>query len=509
MSEETKQVAAKAGASVALLREGRESGAGAVRAETADTRGRAKSDSRAQVYGADPGDSGEAVVTRLSGTHANGGGNGTNLVLRSGHWWWSGAGVCFLAVVVATVAWGLWAGPLTVSMSVGSFAVAGIAGILAGTAGWFVATRRIARARRTAEDLARLIRAAQDPSEPEYQFDNPHLVTCWQVLGCHNDQCITAGRRGMRCWQLQQALQEDHPRSCDQRRELGDCRSCKVFRLSCPDDATEAAEELNNMLFLVRSEAERQRANQKQMAESEKMAAIGQMAAGVAHEIGNPLASISALVQLLHRRVDGDWARDKLALIHRHVDRISRIVRGMSDFSRPGPRRQELFGLDEVIREVAKLAQFDRRSRGVQLEWGDEPTRLHIFGIKEEVLQVFLNIVYNAFDAMNGNGRLTIATGIDVDHLTVSFRDTGSGVPPEALPHVFEPFFTTKELGKGTGLGLAVSARIMHEHGGRIVVERNGSAGTTVHVRLPIDRVQSGTARTDHRCAVPSLGAGS
>lgn len=448
------------------------------------------------------------MVAGLSGSYANGGGNGTSVVLRSGHWWWSGAGVCFLAVVVATVAWGLWAGPLTVSMSVGSFAVAGVAGILAGTAGWFVATRRIARARRTAEDLARLIRAAQDPSEPKYQFDNPHLVTCWQMLGCHNERCITAGRRGVRCWQLQQALQDDHPRSCERRRGLSDCRACKVFQLSCPDDATEAAEELNNMLFLVRREAERQRANQQQMAESEKMAAIGQMAAGVAHEIGNPLASISALVQLLHRQVDGEWPRDKLALIHRHVDRISRIVRGMSDFSRPGPRLQELFGLDEVIDEVAKLAQFDRRSRGVQLEWGDEPTGLHIFGIKEEVLQVFLNIVYNAFDAMNGNGRLTIATSIGVDHLTVSFRDTGSGVPPDALPHVFEPFFTTKEIGKGTGLGLAVSARIMHEHGGRIVIERNDPAGTTVHVRLPIDRVQSGPARAERQYVVRSLGAG-
>jgi len=507
--QRTNHSAANAGAGVALLPVGGEAGAGGERAELAGARGRTESDSRVGICIADPGGAGEAVVARLSGSHANGGGHGTSVVLRSGHWWWSGAGVCFLAVVVATVAWGLWAGPLTVSMSVGSFAVAGVAGILAGTAGRFVATRRIARARRTAEDLARLIRAAQDPSEPEYQFDNPHLVTCWQVLGCRNDQCITAGWRGVRCWQLQRALQEDHPRACDRRGELGDCRACKVFQLSCPDDATEAAEELNNMLFLVRREAEQQRANQQQMAESEKMAAIGQMAAGVAHEIGNPLASISALVQLLHRRVDGEWPRDKLALIHRHVDRISRIVRGMSDFSRPGPRLQELFGLDEVIDEVAKLARFDRRSRGVQLEWGDEPTGLHIFGIKEELLQVFLNIVYNAFDAMNGDGRLTITTSIDVDHLTVSFRDTGSGVPPDALPHVFEPFFTTKEIGKGTGLGLAVSARIMHEHGGRIVIERNDPTGTTVHVRLPIDRVQSGPARAERRYAVRSLGAGS
>lgn len=239
------------------------------------------------------------------------------------------------------------------------------------------------------------------------------------------------------------------------------------------------------------------------------MAAIGQMAAGVAHEIGNPLASISALVQLLHRRGHDAWAQDKLALIHRHVDRISGIVRRMSDFSRPAPRQSEWFALDDVLHDVIKLAQFDRRSRDVQVDWDDRPTGLRVFGIKEELLQVFWNVVCNAFDAMEGQGRLGVAVTVDVDHLTVRFADTGHGISAEVLPHVFEPFFTTKQVGKGTGLGLTVSARIMHEHGGRITIEPNGPTGVAVHVRVPIARVQSADAQAEPTGPAPVARAAS
>ena len=413
--------------------------------------------------------------------------NGRPMLWWVTHWWWSGAGVCFLAVVVATVVWGFWAGPLTADVSVVAFLVAGAAGVLAAIAGGIGANRRIARARRIVEDLVRLTRAARNPAESDYQYDNPHLATCWEVLGCDNGECIVFGRRNVRCWQIQQALGPGHPRPCAQRRELASCRRCRVYKASRPDEASEVAEELNNMLFLVRREAEREKVIQEQMAESEKMAAIGQMAAGVAHEVGNPLASISALVQLLRRRTEDHAMREKLDLVQNHIDRISRIVQQVSNFSRRSPRHREVFALGKVIEDAVKLARFDRRSRGIRVVRDDALPELRVHGIREELLQVFLNITYNAFDAMGEEGCLTVATTVDVDCLSVSFSDTGCGVSADALPHVFEPFYTTKEAGKGTGLGLAVSARIIHEHGGRIVIESNQACGTTVHVRLPVE----------------------
>jgi signal transduction histidine kinase len=223
---------------------------------------------------------------------------------------------------------------------------------------------------------------------------------------------------------------------------------------------------------------------QRQVIHQEKMAALGQMAAGIAHEVGNPLASISAVLQALVRK--NPPYRGDLQELRDHVDRIGRIVASVSSFSRKAAEKRESIVLQGVVEQAIQIAQLDRRWKGVRLH-GDFGEDLPIPANRDQLLQVFLNILLNALDAMPKGGELRVHVQRQGARAEVSFSDSGVGMTPQVRARLFEPFFTTKPPGMGTGLGLTVSRRIMEDHGGEIRVGGQAGPGSTFTVSLPLE----------------------
>lgn len=225
----------------------------------------------------------------------------------------------------------------------------------------------------------------------------------------------------------------------------------------------------------------------RQIQHQEKMANLGMLAAGVAHEIGNPLTSISNLAQLLLRKCHDEKDRGYLELMRKNIERISEIVNDLVNFSRPSQEKFAMVNINSVVEQALKIVKFDRKGKRIKfvsmLDTEIEP----IYIIEGQLLQVLINLLMNAIDAVGvGDGIITVATSRDGKFIKISVSDNGVGIPEEIADKIFEPFFTTKEPGKGTGLGLAVSYSIVKNFGGEILVNSKIGEGSQFDVYLPI-----------------------
>jgi two-component system NtrC family sensor kinase len=232
---------------------------------------------------------------------------------------------------------------------------------------------------------------------------------------------------------------------------------------------------------------------QQQIHQSEKLAAIGQLAAGVMHEINNPLATIGACVAAIEGRLpagaDTAQVEEYLQTIDREVDRCSRIVDGLLDFTRPraGPRRA--VSLNALVDETLFLLKHHRRFKQLQVVRALAPRLPHTTGSPEQLAQVLMALMLNAVDAMEQGGQLTVRTGLSParsDEVVVEVQDTGIGIAPADQSKIFEPFYTTKPPGRGTGLGLSICYGIVADHRGRIEVDSAPGRGATFRVYLPV-----------------------
>jgi two-component system NtrC family sensor kinase len=268
-----------------------------------------------------------------------------------------------------------------------------------------------------------------------------------------------------------------------------------------------------------------------QLLQSEKLASIGQLAAGVAHEINNPIGfvnsnlgtlkiyvdkllalidhSLVAVEPLLdqdpaikqrlaemHRKADLDFLREDIcSLITESIDgtaRVRQIVQDLRDFSRTGEIGLEWVdlhaGLESTLNVVANEIKYKAE---VVREYGELP---QVECRPSQINQVFMNLLVNAAQAIPKQGKITLKSGCADDMVWIAISDTGSGIPPEILARIFDPFFTTKPVGKGTGLGLSVSYGIVEKHGGKIEVASEPGQGTTFTVRLPIHQIEAASA---------------
>jgi two-component system NtrC family sensor kinase len=220
---------------------------------------------------------------------------------------------------------------------------------------------------------------------------------------------------------------------------------------------------------------------QAQLLHQEKMAAFGLLAAGIAHEVGNPLTSISSIVQLLGKRDHDDYTREKLTLVADQLRRIQGILRELINFSRPASTAREKLAVADLLDEALGIAKFykgvKRRSISVAAA-ADLPP---VFGVRGQLVSVFLNLVLNAIDATGKGGQIELGAALDRDGVRIWVRDDGPGIAPEHRAKLFQPYFTTKR--HGTGLGLFMSRKLLAEHGGTIECESVG--GTMFTVRLP------------------------
>lgn len=245
-------------------------------------------------------------------------------------------------------------------------------------------------------------------------------------------------------------------------------------------ERSEEVTEINEMLKMSRIE----------MAQREKMVAIGQMASGIAHEIGNPLASLSSVAQYLGRRLSTHEQKENLLLIEYQVHRISNILKRMLSLSRPATSEYKWTDIDELIDNTLSLVNFDKRAKSVRIEnvtSGGLPT---VWLNPQHFEQVLINVFINALDAMNAkqNGTthiLRITRESRNGGIEIRISDTGIGMSPEVCRRAFESFFTTKEIGKGTGLGLFISYNLVTEIDGTMELESEPGKGTTVIIRLP------------------------
>ena len=228
----------------------------------------------------------------------------------------------------------------------------------------------------------------------------------------------------------------------------------------------------------------------RHLATNEKLASVGTLAAGVSHEINNPIGVIANKVEILRYRVQDGDANEKLFaeldVIEKHARRIAKITAGLLTFSRDTPFVLRPLDVPALLREAADLVKVPYQTAGVDLACSPgETTAAAVFGSTNHLLQVLINILLNAKDASRRGSTVTLDAALVDQQLQLRVVDRGSGIAPELGDKVFDPFFTTKDVDKGTGLGLAISHGIVERHGGRIEFDSSAGEGTTFRVILP------------------------
>jgi PAS domain S-box-containing protein len=235
---------------------------------------------------------------------------------------------------------------------------------------------------------------------------------------------------------------------------------------------------------------------EEQLQHSEKMASIGLLAAGVAHEVNTPLAGISSYTQMLRGQVDVSDPRSALLeKIEKQTFRAAKIINNLLNFSRSGSTEPERLDVNKVLLDVLSLVEHQLENSRIRVRRELSPDLPCIRGNENRIQQVFFNLVLNARDAMMRGGWLTLRTHADADTVVVEVADTGHGIKREDIKRIYDPFFTTKGIGRGTGLGLSVSYGIVQEHGGAIFVESVPGKGSTFQVALPALQVSEAAQR--------------
>ena len=266
--------------------------------------------------------------------------------------------------------------------------------------------------------------------------------------------------------------------------ELSDAFNTMVFALRGKREEVEAKvaslNKANREIVEARNEA----------IHSEKMASVGLLAAGMAHEIGTPLAAIMGYTGILSEELAGDAEKsDYLRRIASESQRIDRIVRGLLDYARPKNAQREEVALLPLMEKVVELLGTQGALKLLEVSVEAEPALPALHADPHQLEQLLINLVMNAKDAMPFGGMLKLTGSRAGDDVLVEVADSGQGMPPEHLARVFDPFFTTKEPGKGTGLGLAIAARIADSCGGRLTVQSELGKGSRFVLRLPVNQL--------------------
>jgi len=243
----------------------------------------------------------------------------------------------------------------------------------------------------------------------------------------------------------------------------------------------------------VQEKTEAIRKAQAQLVHSEKLASLGRMAAGVAHEINSPLTGIVTFSHLLQKKfAAGTQEREDIDVIIDQANRCSNIIKGLLGFARASAADKTAVNINDILNSLLNIVRNKADFFNVKIVPNYEEKLHYVKADTSQLQQVFLNMIMNAADAMDGKGTITINTKNTTENgmnfIEIEFRDTGSGITDKNLEKIFEPFFTTKPVGKGTGLGLAVSHGIIQEHGGNIFVKTKPGNGTSFFIKLPANK---------------------
>src|SRR4030067_2130858 len=223
------------------------------------------------------------------------------------------------------------------------------------------------------------------------------------------------------------------------------------------------------------------------LSQTEKMVSIGRLASGVAHEINNPLSGIILCFKnLTESNLEHSKREQLISTINDGLQKIKDIIEQLLYFSRMAVTEKKHVDVNKLRNKLMVLLGYSASKKNIRIVNDLSDDIPEILMDENKMNQVFLNIMQNAMQAMDGGGVLIIKTAKDDGFCVISINDTGTGIPPEILPNVFYPFFTTKDVGEGTGLGLSVSKGIVEQHGGIIEVESQAGVGTRFRIKLPI-----------------------
>ncbi|MBU1712471.1 MAG: hypothetical protein KKD47_05135 [Proteobacteria bacterium] len=242
---------------------------------------------------------------------------------------------------------------------------------------------------------------------------------------------------------------------------------------------------------------------QNDIVRAEKLASVGRLSSGIAHEVGNPIGIIIGYLELLKQKdIPDDEKNEYIIRAENEINRVNGIIRQLLDFSRPSEGKPEIVNAHEVIKDIAEIVRFQPFSSGIDLKISLEADEDRVLSDPNQLRQIFLNLIINAADAISSSqnklrGKLLIKSEIvsepdneainDRPVLKISFTDNGSGIPEKNIGNIFDPFYTTKEPGKGTGLGLFVSFALLDGMGGKIKAQSVDGEGTTMSVYLPLN----------------------
>jgi two-component system NtrC family sensor kinase len=284
-------------------------------------------------------------------------------------------------------------------------------------------------------------------------------------------------------------------------------RTGRVLRMTAAPIADRA--EPGPVVILVEDVTE-QRNMEAQLIQTDKMASIGQLVSGVAHELNNPLTSIAGLTELLLEREPGrEFPREHLRVIHEQAERAGRIVRNLLTFARKGVPEKAAVDLNDVAARTSLLIMYELQLHGIELESALSPEPVVVLGDRYELQQVLLNLVNNAVQAVSGleptkPRRITVLTGRSDRMAILEVRDTGPGVPAHLASYLFTPFFTTKGPGEGTGLGLSLSYGLVKSHGGVLSYEPGPEGGAQFRITMPFYEASAEARAAPPRATAPA-----
>jgi signal transduction histidine kinase len=270
------------------------------------------------------------------------------------------------------------------------------------------------------------------------------------------------------------------------RAEAGDLSARARVRASAAE-VGELAEQFNRVMDELEEANEREKVRQAQLAHTEKMAAVGTLAAGVAHEVNNPLGGIFTCIENMRSHPgDSELQSRYLGLIQDGLERIEQTVANLLDFSRQGKMELAPTSINHALQHVVKLVQYQLREGRISVRWQLDPGEPYVMADHFRMEQLFLNLVLNALQAMPDGGELTLSSRHRQGKVIVEIRDTGVGIPEDVRDRIFDPFFTTREVGEGTGLGLTVSDSIVTSHSGTLEVESVVGKGSVFRIIVPM-----------------------
>jgi len=261
-------------------------------------------------------------------------------------------------------------------------------------------------------------------------------------------------------------------------------------KLKSKDEIRELGETFNLMASSLKERDDKLKEyTSQQIMKSERLATLGQLAAGVAHEINNPLGTISIYAQMTLDELgkDNDSCRENLEVVMKQTNRAGRIVKDLLEFARQSEPEMRILNINDVLRKAIAITSHPAELQNISLVTHLAPELRDVQGDTDKLQQVFVNMIINALQAMPGGGELTVGTRLTEggEFVEIEISDTGCGIPQEHLSKLFDPFFSTKGTGEGTGLGLSVSLGIVQKHNGTIDVKSKVSEGSTFIIRLP------------------------